>query len=781
MEYNEWLIDWLVDPGFSPAKAQRRKGETNSWGGFLIFAPLRLCGKTGFGLLAFFFLTILCSAQPRQPMRVADLVRVANVTDAQISPNGQWVVYSVSSVEDDKTISTLWLARLGLESYSTPVPTPTPRRPVPYPTPNVDWPDIRSAPRPLLSSGWNASHPRWSPDSNSIAFLSLHDEQDGLWVVRLDKPEPRFLATITSTNFFITYAGEPFSWSPDSRRIAYISAKAETSENPPLSRKADDPRVIDRIQYKSRTSFSDNQRTHVWVIDLERPIAQQLTSGLFYDHAVNFSPRGDEILFLSNREPDPDANNNSDIFAVDLSGQTRRITETKGCEYDPVWSPDGKSIAYTATKREVTTIDSVAEDTHLWVIPASGGAGKELATEQDRRVRDPQWSPDGRSILYLTGDRGYSTIFRTGADGGRVSRFSLFVLDGQLAGAFDAQDSRVRSESNSSQAVGQPFQIANFSFANRPQTISRGNTIETAFPFVVTMGNALRPNEVWAGLGTLVPMRRLSAHNDSLMRSLRLVLPEEINFQSFDGTQIQGWLMRPPGCASDRKCPLILSIHGGPHGMYGWTFNPAFQVYVAHGYGVLYLNPRGSSGYGQKFSDGTINEWGGGDYRDLMAGVDEALHRNSWIDSERLGVTGGSYGGFMTNWIITQTPRFRGAVAVASLSNLISFYSTSLYQDLIHAEFGAYPWDNFELLWQWSPLRYVRQVQTPTLFIHGENDNDVHITQAEEMYMALKRRGVDTVLVRYPREGHGFREPKHRVDALERTLNWFDRYVKLGG
>jgi dipeptidyl aminopeptidase/acylaminoacyl peptidase len=212
--------------------------------------------------------------------------------------------------------------------------------------------------------------------------------------------------------------------------------------------------------------------------------------------------------------------------------------------------------------------------------------------------------------------------------------------------------------------------------------------------------------------------------------------------------------------------------------MYGWTFNSSFQVYAARGYGVLYLNPRGSNGYGQKFSDGTINEWGGGDYRDLMAGVDEALKRNNWIDSNRLAVTGGSYGGFMTNWIVTQTPRFRAAVAVASLSNLVSFYSTSLYQDLIHAEFGGFPWDNFEVLWQWSPLRFVRQVQTPTLFIHGENDNDVHITQAEEMYMALKRRGVDTVLVRYPREGHGLREPKHRVDALERTLAWFDRYLK---
>jgi len=751
MVYKEWLIDWLNNSGFSPAKAQRRKGKPNTLG--IFFAPLRLCGRKTFSLsLVLALLSIPCFAQSR--MRVADVVKVSSVADAQISPNGQWVVYTVSSVDEDKNVSTLWLARLGLDSYPVAAPTP-PRRP----SPEVDWPEVRSAPRPLLPAGWNASTPRWSPDGSSIAFLSVHDEQDGLWVVKLDKPEPRLLAPITSTNFFITYAGESFSWSPDSRRIAYISARAEASE-------PSDPRVIDRIQYKSRTSFSDNRRTHVWVVDVDRPSPQQLTSGLFYDHAVAFSPRGDEILFLSNREPDPDANNNSDIFAVDLGGQTRQLTQTRGCEFDPAWSPDGKAIAYTATTRDVTTIDSVAEDTHLWVIPAAGGGGKELATEQDRRVRDPRWSPDGRSIVYLAGDRGYTTIFKARIDDGKVSRFSLFVLDGQLAGSFDPQESK------------QPFQITSFSFSNRVMTIRRENVSETSYPFVVTMGNALRPNEVWSGLGSLLPMRRLSAHNDSLLRSMRLVVPEEINFQSFDGTQIQGWLMRPSGCSSDRKCPLILSIHGGPHGMYGWSFNANFQVYAAQGYGVLYLNPRGSSGYGQRFSDGTINEWGGGDYRDLMTGVDEALKKNSWIDPARLGVTGGSYGGFMTNWIITQTPRFKGAVAVASLSNLISFYSTSLYQDLIHAEFGGFPWDNFEVLWQWSPLRYARQVQTPTLFIHGENDNDVHITQAEEMYMALKRRGVETVFVRYPREGHGLREPKHRIDALERTINWFDRYVK---
>jgi dipeptidyl aminopeptidase/acylaminoacyl peptidase len=297
--------------------------------------------------------------------------------------------------------------------------------------------------------------------------------------------------------------------------------------------------------------------------------------------------------------------------------------------------------------------------------------------------------------------------------------------------------------------------------------------------FSFTLSDALHPAEVWAAaFGRPESMRRVSGHNDALTRSFDLVQPESLSYRSFDGTRVGGWLMKPVGWRADRKYPLILSIHGGPHGMSGWAFSSTFQVYAARGYAVLYLNPRGSSGYGQKFSDGTLNEWGGGDYKDLMAGVDEALRKYPWIDQNRMGVTGGSYGGFMTNWIITQTPRFQAAVSSASVSNLISFYSTSLYQDLIHAEFGGFPWDNYDLLWQWSPLRYVKQAQTPTLFIHGEQDNDVHITEAEQMYTALKRRGVETVLVRYPREGHGLREPKHRVDALERTLGWFDRFLK---
>jgi dipeptidyl aminopeptidase/acylaminoacyl peptidase len=702
------------------------------------------------GVLTVLFGPTTARAQQRRPMAPPDILRVANVGDAQISANGDWIVYTVSTTDADQSVSTLWLVRASERLFNV---QPTSRQP----EQRRNWELTRNPTRPLLPQGWNAANPRWSPDGKTVAFLATHDGQHGIWVAGPDRRIPRFVASVRETNFFITYAGEPFAWSPDSRMIAYISASEEADPSSlEGSSKGDDPRVIDRIQYKSRTSFSDRLRTHVWLTDVDQPQPHQLTSGPFYDHALSFSPAGDEIAFISNHETDPDANNNSDIFGVNLQGQVRQITNTVGCEYEPAWSPDGKWIAYTATKRDVTTIDSVAEDTHVWVVSANGDTRTELTADLDRRARAPRWSADSHTLFFLAGEHGRSLLYRVPVEGGKTRPL---IVD---------NDSPVRDVTDD--YPGFPtrfFQISSFSVASRNAPI-----------IVTTLATSLRPAEIWEGNYAQESWRPLTAQNSSLVQGSTLSEPNEITFKSIDGITIQGWLMKPIGWREDRKYPMILSIHGGPHGMFGYAFNPTFQVYAALGYAVLYLNPRGSSGYGQTFSDGTINQWGGGDYRDLMAGVDEALRRNSWIDANRLGVTGGSYGGFMTNWIITQTSRFKAAVSAASVSNLVSFYSTSLYQDLIHAEFGGFPWDNYDLLWQWSPLRYVRQAQTPTLFIHGEQDNDVQITQAEEMYMALRRRGVETVLVRYPREGHGLREPKHRVDALERTLAWFDRFLK---
>ncbi|HUQ30543.1 MAG TPA: S9 family peptidase [Pyrinomonadaceae bacterium] len=716
-------------------------------------------------LASTFLVLLIClfalPASGQRTITPADTLRFAGVNDAQISPDGDWVVYTVSTTESNTSNTTLMLARIN--------------NPAMLSDRENAMPDAPGTVEQLLPAGMNGSGARWSPDGKRIAFFASREKQSGIWVVTLGQRRPQFVAPVASTNFFITYAGESLDWSPDSRRIAFISASEEpliaaTPPATPRTAAQDDPRIVDRIQYKSRTSFSDRSRTHVWVVDVDAALAgdeasmRQLTSGPFYDHALTWNPRGDEVAFLSNHEPDPDAFNNSDIYAVDMSGRVRQITDTRGCEYEPKWSPDGKWIAYTATKREVTTIDSVAEDTHVWVIGAGGGAGRELTARQDRRARSPKWAADSRSIFFLAGDHGTLKIYATELDGGGQSsplfnRFAEYPVV------------RNRPATVPRYLSSPPPYIQSFSVSSRTTPTLSFILSDTVYPGEVWVGSPgprTRRPDVW----------RVSAHNDALVNSLTLSLPEAINFRSFDGTPVQGWLMKPANWRADRRYPLILSIHGGPHGMYGYSFNPAFQAYAARGYAVLYLNPRGSSGYGQKFSDGTLREWGGGDYRDLMLGVDEALRTRPWIDPDRLGVTGGSYGGFMTNWIITQTTRFRAAVAAASVSNLISFYATSLYQDLVHAEFGGFPWDDYDQLWRWSPLRYAKQAQTPTLFLHGEQDNDVHITQAEEMYMALKRRGIETVLARYPREGHGLREPAHRQDALERTLAWFDKFLK---
>jgi dipeptidyl aminopeptidase/acylaminoacyl peptidase len=713
------------------------------------------------------------AAQQQRGMTPADTLRVASVGEAQVAPDGSAVCYTLSTIDGNAARSALWCAQLLDERVAVP--------PRPVPTPQQ-----------VLSGEWNVSRPRWSPDGRRLAFFAARGEQTGIWVMspRVASQPPRFVVAVRSTNFHLPYAGESFVWSPDSRRIAYVHATEEPNNvaGAPLPStgderaRRDDPRIVDRIQYKSRTAFSDTLRTHVWLADVDEPATppRQLTSGQYYDHALTWNPRGEEIAFLSNHETDPDAVNNSDIFAVSTAdGRVRRLTETRGCEYEPAWSPDGKWIAYTATTRDVTTIDSVAEDTHVWLLEAAAGGSKarELTAAQDRRARNPRWSPDSNAVFFLAGDRGATLLYRVPANGGQI-----------VAVPLQREWPPLQREPLTPDAITQPaglpqLQISSFSVARRA-TPFVPQTGDGLVPVVIamTLSEPLVPTTLWVGVPSTrnraAGIRLVAAHNTEFMRPFALSAPEELNFRSADNTRIQGWLMKPLGWRETERYPLILSIHGGPHGMFGYSFNAAFQVYAARGYAVLFINPRGSTGYGQKFSDGTLREWGGGDYKDLMAGVDEALRRYPWIDRGRMGVTGGSYGGFMTNWIITQTTRFRAAVASASVSNLVSFYSTSLYQDLIHAEFGGFPWDDYDLLWRWSPLRYVRAVETPTLFIHGELDNDVHITQAEEMYMALRRRGVETVLARYPREGHGFREPRHRQDALERTVDWFDKYLK---
>jgi dipeptidyl aminopeptidase/acylaminoacyl peptidase len=554
----------------------------------------------------------------------------------------------------------------------------------------------------------------WSPDGTRYAFRA----GGALWVNEPGR-RPRRICAADHSNSYLPRTAASLAWSPDGRLLAFSGTRE------PVPAPAD-PRVLNRIQYRNRTGFSDNRRNHIFLVPSEGGAVRQLTHGDWDEHSLEWGGDGHEILFVSNREADPDARFNYDLFAVDVAtGRLRRLTRTPGVEMSPRLSPDGRWIACLATRRPVTTIDSIAEDPHVWLIPSAGGEARDLTAALDRRCQAPRWSHDGRFVYYLAADHGRNVLRRSSLEGA-----SEVVLE--RAG-----------------------DVSEFALARRAAAV------------VYAWSDPAHPVEIYSGT------RRLTHRNRA---PERLSLPREMRFRSFDGTGVQAWLY--PALSPEPLWPLVLLIHGGPHAQFTVAFNTPVQELARAGFAVLAVNPRGSAGYGQKFSDGTLGDWGGGDYRDLMAGVDHALALEPRLDPHRLAVTGASYGGYMANWIVTHTDRFRAAVAVSGLSNLVSFYGTSLYPDLIEAEFGR-PWqgDNFRILWERSPLAAVGAAHSPILLLHGEVDNDVPVTQSEEMYMALRQRGVPAVLVRYPREGHGFREPRHVEDARARTIAWLRRYL----
>jgi dipeptidyl aminopeptidase/acylaminoacyl peptidase len=639
-----------------------------------------------------------------RPMVAEDLFALKEIGEIRISPDGATVLFTVSTTDRQGGRSSQ-LLRL---------------------------PAAGGQPAAVAGALEGASSVRWSPDGTRIAFFAGKSGKPALWVLRLSTREPTLVCDHERLSALIAKPGNSLAWSPDGSQLAFTG----TTEPPPGFQ---DPLVIRRIQFKTSTAFSDNGRSHIYVVSAAGGRPRAVTSGNYDEHSIDWGGNGEEIIFLSNREADPDANFNYDIFAVNVgSGATRQITRTPGVELEPKVSPDGRQIAYLGMKRPLTTIDSIAEDAHVWVIPAAGGVGRELNGSLDRRSGSPEWAPDGKAIVYTAIDHANTVLYRVPAGGGR----SVILVDRQgQAGPF---------------------------------SIDREGSI------VFGLSDPLMPREIFRLRAGSTRSEQLTAMNHEV-KQWQLSAPQTITFRSFDGTEIEGWLY--PAAQATGRSPMILFIHGGPHNINAYSFNFGFQYNSARGYATLAINPRGSTGSGQKFSDGCINNWGGGDYKDLMAGIDYVLKTHPEIDGSRLGVTGGSYGGFMTNWIITQTNRFKAAVSHRSISNLISFYGTSAVGDLMHTEFNGYPWngENFALLWKWSPLAHVKNTVTPTMFIHGEIDNICPITQAEEMYTALRRRGIPAELVRYPREGHGLREPKHQMDGMLRGLEWMDHFLKGEG
>ncbi len=660
-----------------------------------------------------------------QGLQSGDLSRFRNVGQVALSPDGRTVAYTVvMRDEPGRPYAQLWVMDLATQKATR-----------------------------LGGDKSRASQLHWSPDGKWIAYEGGDGSQSGLWVVHPDGSDATHVADVSGSNSPLPGQGQSVTWSPDSRQIAYVSA----TPGPETADATGDPMVITRYLYRPTagegfTHYNDNRRLHIFVVDVASKQVRQLTSGVRDDHSIDWSPDGKAILFVSNYEPNSDEFFNYDVFTVSpTDGQIRRLTATENTEYAPLWSPDGKHIVYSGTKRGLTDRETTMEDTHVWIMDPDGSHRREVGAVIDGRQGHPEWSADGGAVYFTVQERGQTHLVRLPvAPTGTAGQPQTVVADVGVAGAF---------------AAGRGGQLV----------YSLSTPGDMAELYVRTGSSA----------------RRLTDLNADVLTGKPVAPVDSFTFISNDNRwEVEAFLVTPVGLHENpqdtspaQKYPMIVELHGGPHGQNGPAFNFQDQVYAAHGWATLHVNYRGSTGYGQKFADAVFRDQDGDEGQDVLYAVNAAVRRNPWIDRERMGIEGVSYGGQLSDWLITQTNEFKAAVPIAGISNLISYNYITYYNQYEEMEFGEFfhQGTTMDEAWKRSAIRYVAQVHTPTMLVHGDNDPDVPTEEAEQYYIALKDVGVETVLVRYPREGHGLAETKHVIDDINRKIAWYEKHFPPTG
>ena len=596
----------------------------------------------------------------------------------------------------------------------------------------------------LAGSGDRDRFPEWSPDSCQLTFSGRSDRLDQLYLADLTAGSSQRL---TDLPFGVRQA----RWSPDGSRLAFL---APVLEDPgavvPDSRPApEEPRppvarVIRRLDDKhDGHGFNDGRYVHLFVMGAKPEAApEQLTSGHWSVESFDWSPDGRALACTGNAEPDADLGREAHLYRVGLDGSRRQLvggTKASTC----AWSPDGALIAFLAPLGE-----GAGRHERVWVVSAEGGEPRCLTAEFDRAcdggvLSDMRAGHEARLIWSWAANR-----MRFLASGPGCAEIWSVDLYGQTQ----------REAAASGRAV--------YEFD------SSGDDL-----LALCAMDPRSPGELSLCRGGAE--RRLTDCNPWL-RERWLAEPKRLAFEAQEGSDLEGWLLQPRE-GTPQPCPLVLQIHGGPHAQYGWSFFHEFQVLAGAGLAVLYLNPRGSDGYGEAFKRAVVGDWAGRDALDLMAALDQALAAEPALDRNRLGVAGGSYGGYMTNWLIGQTPRFGAAIAMRSICNLVSDYAQSEIVAWHQQEVGSPPWPNPEALWRRSPIRSVNDIQTPLLLLHGEMDLRCPISQADEMFGALRLLGKRVELVRFPGESHDLSRsgrPDRRVERLRRITGWFQEHLQ---
>lgn len=593
----------------------------------------------------------------------------------------------------------------------------------------------------------------WAPDGRSIAFVSTRDKKTGIYLMPIQGGAERQVLEIDGSIASLQF-------SPDGTHLVFALRYNDSNFIKEEEEKKKSPvfRHITRLNYKADGfGFLPKDQFQIYTLRLADAALKQVTKGKRENTDPSVSPDGRLIAFVSNRSKKPDIDSlRQDLFEIPFGGgRERRINTPAGPVFAPRFSPDGKLVAYMGHDNPndswgVTNI-------HIWLVGINGTPkARDLMPTWDRMTIDqsisdmgefgeggaPVWSSDGRRIYFTASDTGVTNLFYIGRSGGKPTR----VFRGQC-------------------------HIKGFSLEGKSRTVA------------CVYSDLTTPGEIVvcpAAYGGEKKARRLTDLNRIIRTNRRLGRVREVVFPSFDGTEVQGFLVTPPDFRRGRKHPAILQIHGGPRAQYAFTFFHEMQYLAAKGYVVFYTNPRGGSGRGETWADAIAGGWGDLDYKDCMAAADW-LEKQPYVDSRKIGVTGGSYGGYMTNWMIGHTNRFRAAVTQRSVVNLRSMYGSSDIGWELEREFNGHPWTNFENYEHCSPLPYFKNVKTPVLIIHSEQDLRCPIEQAEQMFVTLKVMGKTVEMVRFPEEPHGLSRhgrPDRRIARLEWIGRWFDRYLK---
>jgi dipeptidyl aminopeptidase/acylaminoacyl peptidase len=677
------------------------------------------------GLFALVLLPVSLHAQQPRPWQSTDYYKLISLAEPQVSPDGRRVAFTVTTVveDKDKRHSEIWMVAAdgAAPAYR-------------YTSPSTE-----------------ASNPTWSPDGSLLAFSSRREgSEDDVWFLRTGAP-----------------GGEAFQvkgvhavpmFSRDGQWLLYGWRGAEpdslkkepwrTRVSPVAITRGPDVKRFDGRVYTSIPFVADERGflppretrrpTHLYLVPIGGADPRQLTSGELSQGAAAWSPDGKTIAFVQDSTEPVEVRDQvrPDIYLLNVAdGAIRRLATGFVENGSPSWSPDGKTIAFICSKGRGAEND-------VCTVPVTGGTARNLTADWALDPGSPTWSPDGKTIYIDAETRGNVHLFAVAATGGPVRQVT--TGERQLRGFAKSLDGRV---------------------------------------LAYTASDVTHPVELWvAPLATPAQEKRVTSFNDALVAGIAMIPADTFWFTGVGGLRIEGWLMKPYGYQPGKRYPLVLSIHGGPHSNYGNVLFPEFQMLAGQGYWMLFTNPRGSSGYGHAFTFATRARWGMEDYQDLMQAVDVVIARGV-VDTTRMAVLGGSYGGFMTNWVVGHTDRFRVAETDRSIFNWYSWYGSSDAQGLTDYEFLGEPWEQDSIYKFYSPMTYAARIRTPMLIVHSEDDKRTPITDGEQLFVTLRKRGIPSEFVRYPRSYHGLSRtgpPWLLVDRLERIRTWFAHWIGTG-